>query len=246
MTARITLLLLVMFAALSAADFEYGLRPPSSVFDPDGFLESQTVKEISEPLARIFKNEGIDVVVIVIKDIGDAPPSHVAKRFSAEWCESPIHAVVLHVPGHKDGPWIVPAGKLVEGIEPAKLSQSVADAVRRAASEPSEPAKVRAAANEAADMLRFWTGTAINRSEYLETARTQIRLEQENKAHQWRIGMLTTAALLIPLLCAASALNYFFRKSGPRYFPETKPPQRLGAPHAGGNHSVADLGPPVS
>lgn len=66
MIAGITLLLLVMFAALSAADFEYGLCPPSSVFDPDSFLESQTLKEISEPLARILKNEGIDVVVVVI------------------------------------------------------------------------------------------------------------------------------------------------------------------------------------
>lgn len=246
MTTRIMLLLMAMIAALSAADFEYGLRPPSSVFDPNGFLEPRTVKEISEPLARIYKNEGIDVIVIVLPDIGDAPPAHVAGRFAAEWCTSPIHAVVLHVPGRKDGPWIVPLGRLIEGIEPAKLSQSVADAVRRAAREPGEPAKVRAAATEAADMLRFWTGTAINRREYIETARTQIRLEQETKARHWRIAMLTAAASFIPLLCGVSALIYFLRKSGPRHFPETNPPRRLGAPHAGGNHAVADLGPPVS
>jgi hypothetical protein len=246
MKIRIMLLLAAMLAALSAADFEYGLRPPSSVFDPNGFLELQTVKEISEPLAQIFKNEGIDVIVIVLPDIGDAPPAHVAGRFAAEWCTSPIHAVVLHVPNHKDGPWIVPLGKLIEGIEPAKLSQSVAEAVRRAASEPSDTAKVRAAATEAADMLRFWTGTAINRRQFLETARTRIRLEQENKARQWRIAMLTAAASIIPILCGITALIHFLRKPGPRFFPETNPPRRLGAPHAGGNHAVADLGPPFS
>ena len=117
--------------------------------------------------------------------------------------------------------------------------------MRRASREPTEPAKVRAAATEAADMLRFWAGTAINRREFLETARTEIRLEQETKARQWRIAMLTAAASLIPILCGASAMVFIFRKKGPKYFPETNPPKRLGAPHAGGNHAVADLGPPI-
>ena len=251
MMARFLLCLLacllpVMAALGASADFEYGPRPPHSVFDPGGFLDPQVTQEISDPLAKILAEQGVDVIVVIMDDLEGAPPEHVAGRFADAWCKAPLHAVVLHVPGNADGPWIVPAGRLIEGIKPEILSQDVADAERRAALEPTEAAKVKAAATEAADRLRYWLGTAINRSDYLTDARTKIRMEQETKSKQWRIAMLTAAASAIPLLVLVSALFYMFRKPGPRQFPNPNPPRRLGAPHAGGNHAVATLGPPVA
>jgi len=238
----LALMLTLISVAANGADFEYGGRPADSVFDPVGLLEPQEVKEISEPLARIRRDEGIDIVVAILPGLDGAAPEHVARRFAAEWCEAPIHAVVLHVPGQKDGPWIVPAGKLIGFLKPEVLAQSIADGKRRAAGEPDEQAKVRSAANEAADMLRYWMATAINRSEFLRTKRTEIRLEQEAKAYNWRIVMVSGAALFIAAVLGISLLVYLFRRTGERCFSNSVPPRRLGAPHAGGNRAIVEFG----
>lgn len=251
MISRLTILIAACLAALcmtasAAGDFEYGGRPPGSVFDPENFLDQATLNEISQPLSRILRDEGVDVIVVILKDLEGAPPEHVAGRFANAWCESPIHAVVLHVPGREDSPWIVPNGDLIDSIKPEVVSQKVAEAVRNSAREPKEPEKVRAAANEAADMLRYWLNNAINRSEYLQTERTKIHLELETKARRKQILLLAAAASVVPVLLGISFLVVMLRKPGPRRFPETQPPRRLGAPHAGGNHSVVTLGCPPS
>ncbi|MEO5713178.1 MAG: TPM domain-containing protein [Luteolibacter sp.] len=230
--------------AQSPEPFEYGSRPPLSVFDPGGFLDPAVVKQISDPLTTIQKNEGIDVLVIVLPDLENAPPEHVARRFAKAWCSSPIQCVVLHVPGRKDSPWIVPAGKLVEVLEPDQVRQAVEDGQRRAALENNEPDKVRAAATEAADMLRYWTNNLINRTEMMQTERTKMRAQLESKARLWRLGALLTAASIIPIIAGVSLLIFWFRRRGPRYFPNRAWQLRLGAPHAGGNHAVASIGPP--
>jgi len=249
MIARIIpVLLAFMLGGLALAQspdpFEHGSRPPLSVFDPGGLLDPKVVKEISDPLATIQKNEGIDILVIVLPDLANAPPEHVARRFAKAWCPTPIHCVVLHVPGRRDSPWIVPAGKLIEVLEPDQVRQAVEDGQRRAALETKEPDKVRAAATEAADMLRYWTNNVINRGEMMRTERTKMRVQLETKARLWRFAALLTAASAIPIIAGVSLLIFWFSRRGPRYFPNRAWQLRLGAPHAGGNHAVATIGPP--
>jgi hypothetical protein len=234
---------LTLLTVARAADFEYGGRPPGSVFDPQNVLDPATRAEISMPLERILRDEGVEVVVVILPSLDGAPPEFVAGRFANAWCQSPIHAVVLHIPGEKQAPWIVPEGKLVGSIKPEVVSQKVAEATRNAAREPTESAKVRAAATEAADMLRYWMRNAINRSEFLETERTKIRLELEAKARQRQITLLAAAASAVPLLIGVFLLFNALRKRGPGLFPDHRPPRRLGAPHCGGNHCVVSLGP---
>jgi len=250
MIKRLAIVLSGLLSALGTAaqkveDFEYGQRPPLAVFDPKGFLEPQTLKQISDPLAKVFKDEHIDVIVVILDDLGGAPPEHVARRFAAAWCDSPIHAVVLHVPGRDDSPWIVPAGKIVDTLKPEILEEKINEAKRDASREPDEQGKVRTASTEAADMLRYWMYNAVNRSVYLQSAVAEIRAEHEKKAKQWRIAMLTGVAAAIPVLIGLSMLVVMLRKPGPGRFPSTTPPRRLGAPHAGGNSAVADLGAPA-
>lgn len=245
-------LLAVIFAFLFAAlpparggvEFEYGPRPPLSVFDPAGLLKPELVKEISDPLAAIYKKEGIDVVVVVLTDIGKAPPEHVAGRFAGAWCESPLHCVVLHVPGREDSPWIVPAGKLIGHLNPEQVQQAVADARRRASAEPKEADKVKAAATEAADMLRYWMANAVNHSESIQSESTRMRAELQSKSRKWKFTAMIAAASTIPIIMGISFLVMLLRKRGPACFPDPGCQVRLGAPHAGGNHAVADLGPP--
>lgn len=251
MIARLAIFLLGILSALCPAaekmeDFEYGKRPPLSVFDPKGFLDPLVLKQISEPLAKVFKDEHIDIIVVILDDLGGAPPEHVARRFAAAWCDSPIHAVVLHVPGRDDSPWIVPAGKVVDTLKPEVLEEKINEAKRDASREPDEKSKVRVASTEAADMLRYWMYNAVNRSVYLQSAVAEIRAEHEKKAKQWRVAMLTGIASVIPLLLGVSMLVVMLRKPGAKRFPSANPPRRLGAPHAGGNLAVADLGPPPS
>ena len=232
------------FASGPRKVFEYGPRPPLSVFDPKGFLEPAQVKAISDPLAAFYQKEGIDVIVVVLADLGNAPPEHVARSFASAWCKSPLHCVVLHVPGREDGPWIVPNGRLVEHLNPDQVQQAVNNGRRRAASEAKDADKVRAAANEAADMLRYWMANAINRSDMIRTESGRIRTELETQSRQWKMGVMLTVASVIPLIAGMSLIIVFLRRRGPRYFPQPAARPRLGAPYAGGNHAVVDLGPP--
>lgn len=127
-------LLMAAFApAEGSADFEYGKRPSRAVFDPDDVLDSSVKDQISDTLEKTLKENGVDVVVVVVKTIDNAPPDHVAKRFATAWCKGLVHAVVLHVPGRADSPWIVPSGELINQLKPEIVQQQVAEGVRRAA-----------------------------------------------------------------------------------------------------------------
>lgn len=249
MRVRTLICLLAMLSAVAVraertADFEYGPRPAMSVFDPGEALDPVIAKEISDPLVEVFRKEGVDVVVVVLKDMGNAPPEHVARQFSDAWCQSPIHCVVLHVPGKQDSPWIIPAGRMIVHLDPATVAKDVNDRQRRARSEPDDAHKVKAAAQEASDMLRYWLGSAILRSEKIQTESTRIRLEQEVIARKKQIAIFGALASIIPLVAGIALLIKLLRGKGAGYFPNPVWQLRLGAPHAGGNNAVVNLEPP--
>lgn len=239
----IVLLAMPAFAE-TAAPFEYGPRPPLWVFDPSGFLEPAVVKEISDPLAAIHDTEHLDIIVVILTDLAGAPPEHVARRFATAWCKLPNHAVVLHVPGRKDSPWIVPEGLMNGLIDPEEIQQAVEDAQRRVAKETTDADKVRIAAAEAANMLRYWKNTVITRRELIKTETVKFQEQARNRNRMWRLGLMLGAILLITLTVAVSSLVSLARRRGPRYFPHRAWQFRLGAPHAGGNHAVVKIGGP--
>ena len=78
----------------------------------------------------------------------------------------------------------------------------------------------------------------------IQTESTRMRLELETKSRQWKIAAMIAAASLIPLIGGISLITMVLRRRGPRYFPNPVWQCRLGAPHAGGNHAVTDLGSP--
>ncbi len=233
---------LAMFVPLDGNDpFEFGSRPPTSIFEGTGSLEPAMLKELSADLARIRKADEVDVVVVVLQDLEGAPPNYVAGRFAEEWCDAAIHAVVLHVPGDPESPWIHPAGRMMGFLKPDRVSERVAEAKRRASLEVTDSEVVRAAAEEATDMLRYWKGTAINRREVLETTRTRMKLELEAAAWKKKLVLLCLLALAIPLVVVVSMLVSFIRSKGALYFPESGMPRRLGGPQAGGNSVLVSL-----
>jgi len=224
--------------------FEYGPRPSRPVFDPGEFLNPEEAKAISDPLEAYFTKEGIDVIVVVLADLGKAPPEHVARSFATAWCVSSMHCVVLHVPGRDGSPWIVAGGKLAEHFDPAQVQQAVEDARHRAASEAKDPDKVKAAATEAAELLRQWMANALNRSEMIQVESARRRLELDTKSRQWKIATMIVVVSAVPVLAGIWLLVIFLRRRGPRYFPTLAYQSRLGAPYSGGGRAVVDLGPP--
>lgn len=234
-----------LFAAGGPQDFEYGARPPTAVFDPDDLLDEETENRLAAALAKTRADDKADVLVVVMKDLGQAPAGHVAKRFAIAWCEGPMHAVVLHVPGRADGPWIVPGGAMAEAINPELVRTSVEEAVRRAAQEPKDPDKVRAAALEASDMLRFWSGGAVIRSEQISERRALIRKDLESRSLSWRVRLFLITAACLTLLAILTCVVFLLRRKKPGVFGAPQMPRRLGAPYCGGNHAVISLGPPI-
>lgn len=227
-------------------EFEYGPRPANSIFDPNAVLDAATLGKISEPMERLREKEGIDIVVVVMDDLKGAPPEHVAGRFAAAWSNSLIRAVILHVPGNPDSPWIVPGGELTDLLYPETIARDTSRDKRLASYEPTEAGKVRVAVEEASDRLRYWKATHYNATEARKKAIAKIRLEHDDKSRQWRIIVLTGVACAIPLLILGFLLVSMLRKPGARRFPDVVPPRRLGAPHSGGNHAITRLGPPQS
>lgn len=226
-------------------EFEHGERPPNSVFDPLGLLEPEALRRISEPLQRFLIEEDIDVIVVVLDDLGDAPPEFVAKRFSRAWCSASAHAVVLHVPSHADSPWIVPGGGMVAQIQRSVLNDRLSQARRNAMREPTDEDKVRAATVEAADMLRFWTSGTMVHDELVTTARKAAMEKFQGEYRVRKIRVYVLAGVAILLVICLLVLLLWWRKPKHRTFPDFHPPRRMGAPHGGGNHVVVEFSHPT-
>jgi hypothetical protein len=247
----ISRLIALVFALLSAGsliakngvNFEYGPRPAQAVFDPAGFLDPQVAKEISDPLSKKFRNGEIDVLVIVLTDLGDAPPAHVARRFAQAWSTADVNAIVLHVPGRKDSPWIVPAGNLLERIDPAEVSKAVERGQLRAAQETTEPSKVRTAAREAVEMLQLWKDAVLERSKAIRAEDLKRRAQIAKKVRFAELAGLAALVSVIPIVVGIFLLVKHFQGRRPSFFPSRTLQPRLGAPHSGGNHAVVELGP---
>lgn len=230
-------------AADKALAFEHGVRPPNGVFDPLGLLDLPTLRQIEEPLPGLLHEESIEVIVVVLDNLDGAPPEFVAKRFADAWCTAPVHAVVLHVPGNEDSPWIYPHGKFLELMQSKAVSERVAQAKRNASREPTEADKVRAATVEAADMLRFWSGgTEMFDTMVSETRKVQMsEAMAEGSVRDIRLYVYVAGGIL--LVIALLMLLTLRRKPKRRTFPEFQPPTRMGAPFAGGNHAVVSFSP---
>ncbi|MBC7980249.1 MAG: TPM domain-containing protein [Armatimonadetes bacterium] len=219
--------------------FKFGKRPANSIFDPSEVLTLKQQKEISEPLKVILENEGIDIVVVILPEIGEAPPMHVANGFAAKWSTGPAHAVVLHVSDHSGTPWIKLGGAVTTTIKPEVISEYITAARKRAAAEPNDYEKIRAATTEAADALRYWLGGAILRSESLITERLRQQMAHEKRKRLLKLSAILGAAAAIPILFGLVVLIIRLRNRGSKVFPGTRKIARLGAPYSGGGNAVS-------
>lgn len=226
-----------------AIAFEHGMRPPNGVFDALELLDFTTLKQIESQLPGLLQDENIEVIVVVLDDLEGAPPDFVAKRFADAWCSAPVHAVVLHVPGNENSPWIFPYGRFLDQMQPQVVKERVAQAKRNASREPTEADKVRAATVEAADMLRFWTGGTDMFNTMLTEVRKARMAEAISEDQMRGIRMYLMAGMGILLVIALAMLLTLRRKPKRRTFPDFQPSNRMGAPYAGGNHAVARFTP---
>jgi hypothetical protein len=180
--------------------FEPGPRPHEAVFDPDGILNAAERMEISAPLEKILQNDGVEVVAVILRNPDVPEPEVLAASLAAAWCQSPLHAVVVHVPDREGSPWIVAGGDLIHSIDQHEVRDELAAVRRDASREPDDVSTLRTAANATTDMLRYWMGREITRRAAIEKERAVIRLELENKARRQQTIMLTAAAAIILLI----------------------------------------------
>lgn len=244
------LLALLFTATLAAqsvekhADFEWGPRPENAVFDPDSLINNTLAKDISVGLAEVFKNETIDIMVIILKDLGNAPPEFVAKRFEKEWSKSPFNCVVLYVPGPSSNPLLFPSKKVSEYHDPDKIVDVIADTEKKIAGKSGDDEKIKTAAVEAVDMLRYWINTVIITSNTLHQQQEALNYFKKRREQRIRYLILLVIATLIPSISAIWILVAYLKRLRPAYFPKHSWQTRLGAPHAGGNNVVVKLGSP--
>jgi hypothetical protein len=218
--------------------FKFGERPKNSIFDPTGVLTPQQQVLIAGPLGKILKAEGIDVMVVILPEIGDAPPEHVAKGFAEKWATTKVNSVVLHVPGHPDSPWILPGDVVGLAVKPEAVSATITEAEKRARAESDDFGKIRAASIEAADAIRYWMGGAFILTERHINQQLANQLAFERRERLLKLAAALAAAGAIPLILGLVFIYLRIRNSGAREFPQIRKVQRLGAPYAGGNHTL--------
>ncbi|MGJ8633657.1 MAG: TPM domain-containing protein [Luteolibacter sp.] len=237
---------LILFFLISVAlasaqdvrtDIKFGDRPKSSIFDPEGFLSVKQQQSIAEPLRKILSEENIDIIVVILPEISDKPPEDVARGFAERWSEKKLNSVVLHVPEDPDSPWIFPGEVMSTLIKPEILDRDISQAQKRAAAEPEDFGKVRAASIEAADLLRYWTGGAMLVLEQRSNANFKAYLAREQKRNLFKLAGLFAAGAIIPVTALLVWLFRAARKNKPLEFPKTRKIARLGAPYSGGNHA---------
>lgn len=234
---------IIVFLSLTVPVFadpaQYGERPVNSVFDPTGVLTVKETKEISDPVLKILENEEIDVIVVILPEIGEAPPRHVARGYADKWSRTKINAAVLHVPGSENSPWIFPGKALSDAVMPEVIQESLEDAESRASAELSDFDKIRAASIEAADIMRFWKGNIVIYKEETVSRQLQARLDFEKKQRLIKLSLALGAAALIPLIIGFVFFFIRIKNSGVKRFPNVRVVRRLGAPYSGGNNAVS-------
>lgn len=233
------LLCMAAYGQQTQTNFRFGERPESSIFDPTGVLTLDEQKRISQPLQEILKSEGLDIIIVILPDIGDAPPHHVAKGFAEKWAKTHVNSVVLHVPGQDGSPWIFPGNVMTRAIKPEHVRATMDAAEDRAAAEPTDFGKVRAASIEAADAMRYWLGGALLRTEDLINARLEWQLARERRERMLKLSAMLGAAALIPLAFGTAFFVIRIRARTPKRFPPLRKLARLGAPYAGGNSNCS-------
>jgi len=201
--------------AAPAAGFEPGPRPEGAIHDPSEILGSADRKEISLPLEKILRDEGVDVIAVVLENKDGVVPEALAGGMAAAWCEAGLHAVALHIPGREGTPWIVVGGDLIDSINHDELRDELAAIRRDAMREPDDVSIIRTASHSTTDMLRFWNGRELTRGKAVEKARAEIRLELDIIARRQRTQMVLVSVAAILLIAATTAfLRMFLKKRG--------------------------------
>jgi hypothetical protein len=244
------ILLLTLFGFLSAlparASADFG--PPSSltdnVFDPDGILDQDLTGSLAELLERLLKEDGLDIRVVVLKQIGDTPPELIARQFSPKWRNPELHAVVVHMPDRADSPWIIPGGRFIESLPLEKVKQEVSGRELRARSVLDDFGRVRAACAWTAEMLRFWKMEAmIQRGVARQANHLPTVVAPPRPWRQWSSGFVLLAVVSIGVSGGIALHGRRRHPPVPFHFPDHGWKPRLGAPYAGGNHVVHTLVP---
>lgn len=240
----LTCLMIVGFSvrAMGEPAFEHGVRPASSLYDPERSLSSELADHLIVELEKANKRDQADVMVVLLPTVGELPPEHVARRFSEAWGNRLLNAVILDVAGRNDGPWIHVGGDLAFNDRDGYLPQRVRDALRLARQEPDRESCLRSATAQTADLLRFVRGRAQSQGEAYLTEQFKARLETERKARMGKILLYGAAASVIPFFGFIALCVMFYLRRRPRHFPPVLWSRRLGAPHGGGNDAVVDLG----
>lgn len=223
------------------AAFEFGPRPARPVFDPTATLPPKDAAAISNELNTLREREGIDMIVVVLKTLDGAPAELVAGRFADAWCSPAFNCVILHVPGDKAGPWIVPGGSDIRKVPGESVRLELAQTSHQASLEPDDVRKIRVATTHAAEMLRVWFGQGT----YLALQRLELRKQAYEKMAQ----RARLKKVLLPLAAGGTALLFllayltarWFINRRPRSFTGSSRQIRLGAPRAGGNSAAIHL-----
>lgn len=222
--------------------FENGERPASSLYDPERSLSSDLADRLIQELEKANKRDHADVMVILVPTVGELPPEHVARRFSEAWGNRLLNAVILDVAGRNDGPWIYVGGEIAYNDRYGYIPQKIGEALRLARQEPDRESCLRSATGQTSDLLRFLRGRAQSQGQAYLTERIKARLEAEERARTKKIVTYAAIASVVPFLSLTVLVALFFLRRRPRYFPPVLWSKRLGAPHAGGNDAVVDLG----
>lgn len=208
-------------------------RPADGIHDPAGMLSPAERQRLGGELAEWRKSAGIDVMVVLTKEMPVDNPQAYAEGLAMRWGDAGGRVLILHTPIDPRSPWISISGRVSGELPRPVLDEIAKTAGKRARAAGSPAAAVRAAATAVADELRFLSaraGKAVAPPVKLRTR--DIVFIFLRSLPKWLFMGVFTLMMGVPVLIfIVRRLHAWLLQRWPRTFPEVSWKARFGAPH---------------
>lgn len=223
--------------------FSMPAKPARQVSDEHGWLTQDERLRWENRLSEWKSTHGVDIHLVILPNLHNTPPEHVAEQIATHWGERSLYGVVLHVPGG-DGPHLWWDGEIIKSIQldPRARREMISRMEKRSRSQIAERERVFYAMEEMSDTLR------VIRAQHAQMLKLRDKWN-EKVFQQWsdnrlsrRSKIIIAAAAAFTALVILIVLIRYLRKRGKTYqFPRISSQRRFGAAHAGGSGATINL-----
>jgi hypothetical protein len=230
----------LLHAQSTSSVFTIPPKPISQVSDESAWFSPSEKKVWEKQLTDWKTRDGVEIFLVVLKDLRSLPAEHVSREISHRWGNPKFCGVLLYVIG-SGTPQIWWDGEIVEKIQldPRAKREMILRMEKRAASELSELDKIHSAAHQLSDTMRVinsqWKQLSFIRDKWNDSVYRHWAAERLKRRSQL-IALISISSVV--LLITAVLFRRYWQQRQVYHFPRISARRRFAAPHGGGSGAV--------